>query len=109
VEEIVAFLREQGEPEYEDDITEAPEEPEQLAMSGIAGASDDDKSLFDMAVEIATRDGKATTSYLQRVLKVGYNKAATLIEQMEREGIIGPAGPGGKREIFTRRRGAEED
>ena len=109
VEDVVAFLREQGEPEYEEDITEAPEEPEQLSLSGIAGASDDDKSLFDMAVEIVTRDGKASTSYLQRVLKIGYNRAANLIEQMEREGIITPPNHAGKREILTRRRGAEED
>jgi len=109
VEDVVAFLREQGEPDYQEDITEAPEEPEQLSMSGIAGASDDDKSLFDMAVEIVTRDGKASTSYLQRVLKIGYNRAANLIEQMEREGIITPPNHAGKREILTRRRGAEED
>ena len=109
VEDVVAFLREQGEPDYQEDITEAPEEPEQLSMSGIAGASDDDKSLFDMAVEIVTRDGKASTSYLQRVLKIGYNRAANLIEQMEREGIITTPNHAGKREILTRRRGAEED
>ena len=109
VEDVVAFLREQGEPEYEEDITEAPEEPEQLSLSGIAGASDDDKSLFDMAVEIVTRDGKASTSYLQRVLKIGYNRAANLIEQMERESIITPPNHAGKREILARRRGAEEE
>jgi len=109
VEDVVAFLREQGEPDYQEDITEAPEEPEQLSMSGIAGASDDDKSLFDMAVEIVTRDGKASTSYLQRVLKIGYNRAANLIEQMEREGIITTPNHAGKREILTRRRSAEED
>jgi DNA segregation ATPase FtsK/SpoIIIE, S-DNA-T family len=109
VEDVVAFLREQGEPEYEEDITEAPEEPEQLSLSGIAGASDDEKSLFDMAVDIVTRDGKASTSYLQRMLKIGYNRAATLIEQMEREGVISPANHAGKREIYTRKRGPEEE
>ena len=109
VEDVVAFLREQGEPDYQDDITEAPPEPEQLSLSGIAGADDDEKNLFDMAVEIVTRDGKASTSYLQRVLKIGYNRAANLIEQMEREGVITPANHVGKREILARRRTEEDD
>ncbi len=109
VEDVVAFLREQGEPDYQDDITEAPPEPEQLSLSGIAGADDDEKNLFDMAVEIVTRDGKASTSYLQRVLKIGYNRAANLIEQMEREGVITPPNHVGKREILARRRNKEEE
>ena len=109
VEDVVAFLREQGEPDYQDDITEAPPEPEQLSLSGIAGAEEDEKNLFDMAVEIVTRDGKASTSYLQRVLKIGYNRAANLIEQMEREGVITPANHVGKREILARRRTEEDE
>ncbi len=108
VEDVVAFLREQGEPDYQDDITEAPPEPEQLALSGIAGAEDDEKNLFDMAVDIVTRDGKASTSYLQRCLKIGYNRAANLIEQMEREGIITAPNHVGKRDILARRRGEDE-
>jgi S-DNA-T family DNA segregation ATPase FtsK/SpoIIIE len=108
VEDVVAFLREQGEPDYQDDITEAPPEPEQLSLSGIAGAEDDEKNLFDMAVDIVTRDGKASTSYLQRCLKIGYNRAANLIEQMEREGIITAPNHVGKRDILARRRGEDE-
>ena len=103
VEEIVAYLREQGEPNYLDEVTEAPDNDDApLSMSGIGGA-DDDKSLFDQAVAVVARDGKASTSYIQRKLAIGYNKAARLVEQMETEGIVGPASPTGKREILVRR------
>lgn len=102
VEDVVAFLREQGEPDYLDEITEAPDESEQGVFSGIAGGSDSDKSLFDQAVDVVTREGKASTSFIQRHLNIGYNKAAKLIEQMEKEGIITPANHAGKREILAR-------
>jgi DNA segregation ATPase FtsK/SpoIIIE, S-DNA-T family len=104
VEEIVAYLREQGEPNYLDEVTEAPDNDDApLAMTGIGGAGDDDKSLFDQAVAVVARDGKVSTSYIQRKLAIGYNKAARLVEQMETEGIVGPASPTGKREILVRR------
>ena len=67
-------------------------------MKGEAGGAE--VSLFDKAVSIVASDRKASTSYIQRRLGIGYNKAANLIEQMERDGMIGPSGPGGKREIF---------
>ena len=107
VEKVVAFLREQGEPAYLDDVTEAVEgsggaEQEPL-LSGIAGAGDSDKSLFDQAVAVVAREGKASTSFIQRHLNIGYNKAAKLIEQMEKEGIVGTANHVGKREILVRR------
>jgi S-DNA-T family DNA segregation ATPase FtsK/SpoIIIE len=104
VEEIVAYLREQGEPNYLDEVTEAPDnEDGPLALGGAGGGSDDDKSLFDQAVAVVARDGKVSTSYIQRKLAIGYNKAARLVEQMETEGIVGPASPTGKREILVRR------
>ncbi len=102
VEDIVAFLREQGEPNYVEEVTEAPLNDDPI-LSGIGGASDDDKSLFDQAVDVVARDGKVSTSYIQRKLAIGYNKAARLVEQMETEGIVGPASPTGKREILVRR------
>jgi S-DNA-T family DNA segregation ATPase FtsK/SpoIIIE len=108
VEDVVAFLREQGEPDYKDEITEAPDESEQTAMSGIAGGTDGEKNLFDQAVDVVTREGKASTSFVQRHLNIGYNKAAKLIEQMEREGIIGPANHVGKREVIARRSGQDD-
>jgi S-DNA-T family DNA segregation ATPase FtsK/SpoIIIE len=114
VERIVEHLREQGEPAYIEEVTEAVEDAEGgdgggLSMSGIAGASDADKSLFDKAVDVVSREGKATTSFLQRQLRIGYNRAADLIEQMEKEGIVGPANHVGKREVLTRRRDEDED
>ncbi len=108
VEDVVAFLREQGEPDYKDEITEAPDEAEQSAMSGIAGAGQGEQNLFDQAVDVVTREGKASTSFVQRHLNIGYNKAAKLIEQMEREGIIGPANHVGKREVLARRQGQDD-
>jgi S-DNA-T family DNA segregation ATPase FtsK/SpoIIIE len=107
VEEIVAFLRAQGEPAYIEDVTEAPEENDGSILSGIAGASEGEKGLFDQAVDLVSREGKASTSFIQRHLQIGYNRAARLIEQMEKEGIVGPANHVGKREVLTRR--ATED
>ncbi len=104
VEEVVAFLREQGEPAYIEEVTEAADDGEGgLTLSGIAGASDGEKGLFDQAVSIVAREGKASTSFLQRHLQIGYNRAAKLIEQMEKEGIVGPANHVGKREVLVRR------
>jgi S-DNA-T family DNA segregation ATPase FtsK/SpoIIIE len=103
VEDIVAFLREQGEPAYLDEVTEPTDEAEISAMTGIANASDGEKSLFDQAVDVVAREGKASTSFIQRHLNIGYNRAAKLIEQMEKEGIVGPANHVGKREVLVRR------
>ena len=102
VEDVVAFLREQGEPAYLEEVTEAQDE-EGPALSGIAGASDGEKGLFDQAVDIVAREGKASTSFIQRHLSIGYNRAAKLIEQMEKEGIVSPANHVGKREVLVRR------
>ncbi len=113
VEKVVAFLREQGEPAYVDDVTEPVELGDGGAgdamLSGIAGASDGDKTLFDQAVAVVAREGKASTSFIQRHLNIGYNKAAKLIEQMEKEGIVGAANHVGKREILVRRTNDDMD
>ena len=105
VEEIVAFLRAQGEPAYVEEVTEPTEENTEggLMLSGIAGASEGEKGLFDQAVDLVSREGKASTSFIQRHLQIGYNRAARLIEQMEKEGIVGPANHVGKREVLARR------
>jgi S-DNA-T family DNA segregation ATPase FtsK/SpoIIIE len=112
VEKVVAYLREQGEPAYLDDVTEPVEgnggDGDPL-LSGIAGGSDGDKSLFDQAVAVVAREGKASTSFIQRHLNIGYNKAAKLIEQMEKEGIVGAANHVGKREILVRRTNDDMD
>jgi S-DNA-T family DNA segregation ATPase FtsK/SpoIIIE len=96
VEKIAAFVKAQGVPAYLEEITA---EPEELGSSD-GGAGDKETSLFDQAVAIVAKDRKASTSYIQRRLSIGYNRAANLVERMESEGMIGPSGPGGKREIF---------
>ena len=103
---MVEFLRAQGEPSYIEEVTEVEDEEgggDGLSLSGIAGASDGEKGLFDQAVDLVTREGKASTSFIQRHLNIGYNRAAKLIEQMEKEGVVGAANHVGKREVLTRR------
>lgn len=106
VEAVVDYLREQGEPNYLDEVTEASDEDE-IAMPGgasgaIGGNTTGENALYDQAVAIVARDRKASTSYLQRCLTIGYNRAAKLIEQMEREGVVSPANHVGKREVLVR-------
>jgi len=110
VEEVVAFLREQGEPSYVENLTEpADEENGTGPLPGLSGASDSEKELFDQAVAVVAREGKASTSFLQRHLAIGYNRAAKLIEQMEKEGIVGPANHVGRREVLVRRTRDEDE
>jgi S-DNA-T family DNA segregation ATPase FtsK/SpoIIIE len=103
VDRIVSMLKAQGQPAYRSDVTEDPDAPtdsgEPDLLEGMGMNSGDE--LFDRAVEIVRRDRKASTSYLQRRLQVGYNRAAGLVERMEKEGIISPANHAGKREILV--------
>ena len=98
VEEVVAHLKLQGSPSYIEDVTKSEDD------EGFGEDSETDE-MYDMAVAIVARDRKASTSYIQRCLKIGYNKAAGLIEQMERNGVISQANHTGKREVLVR----EED
>lgn len=100
VENIVSFLKEQGEPEYIEDVTKEDEEAD--VSYGNADDSDEDRTLYDEAVQIVLRDQKASTSYIQRKLKIGYNRAARIIDQMEQEGLVGAANHVGKREVLHR-------
>jgi S-DNA-T family DNA segregation ATPase FtsK/SpoIIIE len=111
VEDAVAFLRAQGEPNYLEEVTDAVEEASGGGnpIASMPGASEGEKGLFDQAVALVGREGKASTSFIQRHLQIGYNRAARLIEQMEKEGIVGPANHVGKREVLVRRTGADED
>ncbi len=99
VEAVTAHLRLQGVPEYEQAVTEEP--PESAGDSGLNLDDDADASLYDKAVAIVLRDRKVSTSYIQRQLRIGYNRAADLIDQMEAQGVISPAGHSGKREILV--------
>ncbi len=110
VEDVVAFLREQGEPAYVDEVTEPVEDDGgQAAMSGLLGGNTNaEASLYDQAVSVVAREGKASTSFIQRHLNIGYNKAAKLIEQMEKEGVVSVANHVGKREVLVRRERDED-
>ena len=100
VEAVAKFLREQGQPQYLEEVTAAPDEDGEGGDLGFGGG-EEANDLYDRAVAVVTRDGKASTSYIQRRLQIGYNRAASLIERMEQEGVVGPANHAGKREILA--------
>jgi S-DNA-T family DNA segregation ATPase FtsK/SpoIIIE len=102
VEKVVKFLKKQGKPDYVQEVTELRDE-EDGAYDGldIGGNTSSGDALYDKAVAIVLRDRKASTSYIQRRLQIGYNRAATLIERMEEEGVVSPANHAGKRDILA--------
>nr|WP_294916070.1 DNA translocase FtsK [uncultured Neokomagataea sp.] len=108
VEAVVADLRTKGDPIYNDDVVSGEEEEAPRTSGGSSSSGDGENNLFDQAVDIVAREGRASTSFIQRHLSIGYNRAAKLIEQMEKEGIIGPANHVGKREILVRRQTDED-
>jgi S-DNA-T family DNA segregation ATPase FtsK/SpoIIIE len=102
VEAVARFLRDQGTPNYLEEVTAAPPDEEDGEGGGYGGEeSAGGNDLYDQAVAVVTRDKKASTSYVQRRLQIGYNRAASLIERMEREGVVSPANHAGKREILA--------
>jgi S-DNA-T family DNA segregation ATPase FtsK/SpoIIIE len=103
VEEIVNHLKAFGEPDYVSGVVEGPDEDRSGdidAVLGLGGNTDGEDALYDQAVQIVARDRKCSTSYIQRKLGIGYNKAARLVEQMEDQGVVSPANHVGKREIL---------
>lgn len=96
VERIVKYLKAQGEPNYIENITE---DDEQVAAPTSDGGGDE---LYRQALDLVLREGKVSTSFIQRHLQIGYNRAARIVEQMEKEGIISAANHVGKREILQR-------
>jgi S-DNA-T family DNA segregation ATPase FtsK/SpoIIIE len=102
VEDVVRFLKSQGAPEYLDEVTEDPEDggddPYGVLEGGGNGNSGDD--LYDRALAIVARDRKATISYIQRRLEIGYNRAAKVIERMEAEGVVSKPNHKGLREVL---------
>ena len=102
VETIVAYLRTQGAPQYDDAVTFDPEEEGENSEMFDDDETDAERALYVQAKEFVIREGKASTSYVQRRLKIGYNRAARIIEKMEAEGIVGPANHVGKREVLVR-------
>ena len=96
VEEIVASLKKQGLPEFIEDITKEEDENE-ISLDGDDSNKDE---LFQQCLDIISREGKASTSLLQRKLQIGYNRAARIMDQLEDNGFISPANHVGKREVF---------
>jgi DNA segregation ATPase FtsK/SpoIIIE, S-DNA-T family len=102
VEKVVRHLKTQGTPEYLEAVTaEDPTDEDGGAVFDASGMGGEGGDLFQQAVAIVKRDQKASTSYIQRRLQIGYNRAASLMERMELEGIVGPANHAGKREILV--------
>ncbi len=96
VEQVVAFLKRQGQPSYIDAVTEE-DEP---GFDPLAGAGPDDE-LYDRAITLILQHRKASTSFIQRHLQIGYNRAARIVERMETEGVVSSANHVGKREVLV--------
>ena len=104
VEEVVSHLKSFGPPDYKSGVVEGPDDDKSDSIDlvlGLTGASEGEDVLYDQAVAIVLQDRKCSTSYIQRKLAIGYNKAARLVEQMEEEGLVSPANHVGKRDILV--------
>ena len=104
VEEIVNHLKSYGPPDYKSGVVEGPDEEKADSIDmvlGLGGNSDGEDALYDQALAIVLRDRKCSTSYIQRKLAIGYNKAARLVEQMEDAGLVSASNHVGKREILV--------
>ena len=99
VELVVNFLRQQGEPEYDERVVEDADTGGDIVGDGDVGMPTGN-SLYEQAVQLVVREQKASTSFVQRHLKIGYNRAATIVEEMERNGIISAANHVGKRNVL---------
>ncbi|CAK0749768.1 DNA translocase FtsK [uncultured Gammaproteobacteria bacterium] len=116
VEKVVAYLKTQGEPDYVDAVTEEIDDDGEDGKSGSSGGgasasggggagngeAGNEDELYDRAVAVVSHERKASTSFIQRQLRIGYNGAARLIERMEREGVVSKPNHSGKREVLTR-------
>lgn len=101
VEAVCNHLKAQAEPDYLDLITDDPDGDGDNAYGDEGGNGSSGDDLYDRAVAVVTRDRKASTSYVQRRLQIGYNRAASLIERMEQEGVVSPANHAGKRDVLA--------
>ncbi|WP_347267361.1 DNA translocase FtsK [Paracoccus sp. (in: a-proteobacteria)] len=104
VEEVVNHLKSFGPPSYMSGVVEGPDEERADSIDqvlGLGSGEGGDAELYDLAVAIVAKDRKCSTSYIQRKLAIGYNKAARLVEQMEEQGVVTPANHVGKREVLV--------
>ncbi|MGH8442187.1 MAG: DNA translocase FtsK, partial [Nevskiaceae bacterium] len=99
VHKVVKYLRQVGEPEYIEDVLADEIKPE-----AEADADAEQDPLYDQAVQVVLESRKASVSWVQRRLKIGYNRAARMVEKMEATGLVGPSGPGGVREVLAQNR-----
>ena len=100
VENVVTAVKDYGEPDYIDEEIFVDDDEEEGARDLFGEPLDDDDPLYDQALEIVVQSGKASASYIQRRLKIGYNRAARLVEEMEERGIVGPANGSKPREVI---------
>ena len=109
VEKVVRHLKSQGTPQYLEAVTAADDEDEDgnPVFDATGMGQPDGGDLYQQAVQVVLRDRKASTSYIQRRLQIGYNRAASLMERMEKEGVVGQANHAGKREILVGEEDAE--
>jgi len=104
VEDVVRHLKTMGTPHYDAGIADGPDADEESEIDlvlGLGGSSQSDDALYDQAVAVVAKDRKCSTSYIQRKLSVGYNKAAKLVEMMEEQGVVSTANHVGKREVLV--------
>tara|TARA_E500000331_G_scaffold212536_1_gene203783 strand:+ start:138 stop:1952 length:1815 start_codon:yes stop_codon:yes gene_type:complete len=102
VERVVNFLRNQAEPHYVEEVTEGDHESPFIPSGDYSSGGSGDDEMYDRAVAVVCRERKASTSFVQRHLQIGYNRAARIVERMETEGVISRANHAGKREVLAR-------
>ena len=100
VEEVAKFLSNQSVPEYDETITEEPENANSFDISGFNANNNQQDEIYDQAVALIARERRASTSFIQRHFKIGYNRAATIIEKMEENNVVSKPGRAGKREVL---------
>jgi S-DNA-T family DNA segregation ATPase FtsK/SpoIIIE len=102
VEKVTTYLREQAEPDYLEEVTEEADLSDVPGFAGanVGGNTSGEDTLFDQAVAVVARERKASTSFIQRHLQIGYNRAARIIEEMEAQGMVGKPNHVGKREVL---------
>jgi S-DNA-T family DNA segregation ATPase FtsK/SpoIIIE len=103
VEEIVRYLRAQGAPAYIESVTDDPDGEEGgLGLPGEGGEETESDQLYDQAIALVARERKCSVSFVQRYLQIGYNRAARIVERMEKEGVVSGANHVGRREVMAR-------